>query len=90
MEVLKDIFEWFKSLFTDFNGWMKSVFRFDHHMLNFYDKAIAPLPEWMKIIGLIVLLIAVVLGTIQLVKKVYKLIVVLLIVFGIIILITWL
>lgn len=90
MDVFKNIFKWFKNLFSDFNGWMVSVFKFDQHILNFYDKAIVPLPEWVKIVGLFFVLIALVLGTIQLIKKFFKLIIVLLIVFGIIVLMTWL
>lgn len=90
MDGIKKVFEWFNALFTDFNGWMKSVFKFDYHVLNFYEKAIIPLPEWMKLVGLFFLSIALVLGIIQLIKKVYKLVVVLLIIFIIIILITWL
>jgi len=90
VDVIKSIFEWFKSLFTDFNGWMTSVFKFDERILSFYDKAISPLPEWVKIIGLFFVLIALVLGAIQLIKKSFKIVLVLVIVFGIIVLITWL
>lgn len=90
MDFFNNIIEWFKSLFANFNGWMTSVFKFDYHILNFYDKAIVPLPEWLKIVGLFFILIALVLGTIQLVKKAFKLVIVLLIVFGIVALITWL
>lgn len=90
MDTIKNIFEWFKILFTDFNAWMIKVFKFDYRVLNFFDKAISPLPEWVKILGLIFILITIVLGVMQLIKKAYKIMIVLIIVFGIIVLITWL
>lgn len=87
---MTQFFEWFKKLFTDFNGWMASVFKFDQHLLNFYNNIIAPLPEWVKMVGLVITLIALVLGTFQLIKKFAKLAIILLIVFALIVLITWL
>jgi uncharacterized membrane protein YbaN (DUF454 family) len=90
VEFFKDVYEWFKNLFTDFNAWMKSTFQFDKRITDFYNFAIAPLPEWVKILGLIVVLIALVIGMIQLIKKSFKVMIILLIVFGIIILIIWL
>jgi type IV secretory pathway TrbL component len=45
-------------------------------ILDFYDQVIRPLPELIKIPGAILLLVIIVLGTIQFVKKLLKLFIV--------------
>lgn len=90
MDVVNSVFEWIKNIFSKFNNWLASITKFDHHILNLYNKLIAPLSEWVKILGLLFVLFALVLGIIQIIKKSFKLAIVILIIIGIIVLFTWL
>lgn len=90
MDMFQNVLEWFKGLFSDLNVWMASVFKFDETILNLYDRFVAPLPEWIKMLGFIFVTITLVFGAIEIIKKAYKLVLVLVIVFGIIILLTFL
>lgn len=80
MDWIKNFFETIKQLFTNFNGWMQNTFSFDEKILNFYNEVIAPMGELTKILGLIAVLLLVVIGTVVVLKKAYKLILSLIIV----------
>lgn len=90
MDFINKILDWFKTMFASINSWMISTIKFDQNMLKLYNRFISPLSEWIKIVGLIGLIIIIVFGLIALIKKAYKLVIVLLIIFGVLALITWL
>jgi hypothetical protein len=64
------------NVFGDVNGFLQNLIGFDGLILDFYDQVILPLPELIKIPGAILLLVIIVLGTIQFVKKTLKLFIV--------------
>ena len=64
------------NIFGDINGFLQNLIQFDDLILGFYDQVIAPLPELVKIPGSVLLAVILVLGTIQFVKKMLKLFIV--------------
>ncbi|MDA0871283.1 MAG: hypothetical protein O2987_00115 [Firmicutes bacterium] len=64
------------NIFGDINGFLQNLIQFDDLILGFYDQFIAPLPELVKIPGSVLLAVILVLGTIQFVKKMLKLFIV--------------
>jgi hypothetical protein len=64
------------NIFGDINGFLQNLIQFDNLILGFYDQVIAPLPELVKIPGSVLLAVILVLGTIQFVKKMLKLFIV--------------
>lgn len=70
------IFNFINNIFGDINGFLQNLIQFDDLILGFYDQVIAPLPELVKIPGSVLLAIIIVLGTIQFVKKMLKLFIV--------------
>ena len=67
------ILDFINNIFGDVNSFLQDLIQFDQLILGFYDQVISPLPELIKIPGSILLLIIVILGTIQFVKKMLKL-----------------
>lgn len=80
MDKVKQFFEVIAKLFSDFDGWIKTTFHFDEKIINVYQTAIAPLSEWVKMVGLVVLILLVIVGLIVVIKKAYKLILTLVII----------
>ena len=70
------ILDFINNIFGDVNSFLQDLIQFDQLILGFYDQVISPLPELIKIPGSILLLIIVILGTIQFVKKMLKLFIV--------------
>lgn len=90
MDFFNNVWDWIKSIFQNIDNWMASTFKFDIIMIDLYDKFIAPRPEWLKMIGLVGVVIILVFGVISLLKKSMKLVIILAVIFGIIALITML
>ncbi len=80
MEKVKEFFNMIIQMFTDFNGWLKTTIDFDGKFVGFYNSAIAPLAEWIKITGLVVIVLLAIIGLIVVIKKAYKVVLVLLII----------
>ena len=80
MEKMLEFFEWFRLLFTDFNGWLKTTVNFDGRVLDLYTTYVEPLDEWIKILGAIGVAILIIGGLIGAIKKAYKLILIILLV----------
>ena len=80
MEKVKEFFNMIIKMFTDFDGWLKTTFQFDAKFLGFYNSAIAPLAEWIKMFGLVAIIFLSIIGLIVVIKKAYKLILTLLII----------
>jgi hypothetical protein len=70
------IINFINNIFGDINGFLQNLIQFDELILGFYDQVIAPLPELVKIPGSVLLAVIIVLGTIQFVKKMLKLFIV--------------
>ena len=73
---ISGILNFVNSIFGDINGFLQNLIGLDNLILNLYDQFIKPLPELVKIPGTVLLLIIIILGTIQFVKKMLKLFVV--------------
>ena len=73
---LSGILNFINSIFGDINGFLQNLIELDNLILNLYDQFIKPLPELIKIPGTVLLLVIIILGTIQFVKKMLKLFVV--------------
>lgn len=80
MEAVKQFFNAIAKIFNDINGWLKTTFLFDEKIINIYNTAIAPLPEWVKMVGLVVVMLLVFVGLVVVIKKAYKIILTLLII----------
>ncbi|MGI6360117.1 MAG: hypothetical protein ACOX02_03660 [Acholeplasmatales bacterium] len=80
MEKVKEFFNMIITMFKDFNGWLKTTLNFDGKFLGFYNSAIAPLAEWIKITGLVVIVLLAIIGLVVIIKKAYKVILILLII----------
>ena len=70
------ILDFLNNIFGDVNAFLQNLIQFDDLILGFYDQVIAPLPELVKIPGSILMAVVIVLGTIQFVKKMLKLFIV--------------
>lgn len=68
-DIIAKVSEWF----TDLNGLIANVTKFDERFLTFYANSIEPISEWLKITGLIALAIIVIAGVFALLKKFFKL-----------------
>ena len=73
---ISGILNFVNSIFGDINGFLQNLIGLDNLILNLYDQFIKPLPELIKIPGTVLLLVIIILGTIQFVKKMLKLFVV--------------
>lgn len=78
----------FESIYGKFNGFLADTLDLDGKLLGLYDQFVAPLPELIKIVGVVFVGIVIVLGTISFVKKMLKLFIVLAVILAIVLLIT--
>ncbi|PKK97485.1 MAG: hypothetical protein CVV58_01040 [Tenericutes bacterium HGW-Tenericutes-3] len=84
-DILRGFFE---SIYGRFNGFLADTIDLDGKLLGLYDQFVSPLPELIKIVGVVFVGIVIVLGTISFVKKMLKLFVVLAVILAIVVLIT--
>ena len=80
-ETVKGFFE---SLYGRFNGFLQTTLDIDGKVLALYDQFIVPLPELIKVVGMVFLGIVIVLGVISFVKKMLKLFIVLAVILAIV------
>ncbi len=80
MDKIKEFFNAIIQMFRDFNGWLKTTINFDGKFLGFYNSAIAPLAEWIKMLGLVVFVLLAIIGAVVVIKKAYKVVLILLII----------
>jgi type IV secretory pathway VirB2 component (pilin) len=76
------------SLFDRINQFLIDTLKIDETLLGLYDQFVAPLPEWIKILGIIFVGIILVLGTLSFVKKMLKLFIVIAVILAIVVLAT--
>ena len=74
----------FESLYGRFNGFLQTTLDIDGKVLALYDPFIVPLPELIKVVGMVFLGIVIVLGVISFVKKMLKLFIVLAVILAIV------
>jgi hypothetical protein len=74
----------FESLYGRFNGFLQTTLDIDGKVLALYDQFIVPLPELIKLVGMVFLGIVIVLGVISFVKKMLKLFIVLAVILAIV------
>jgi hypothetical protein len=77
-----------ESIYGRFNGFLADTLDLDGKLLGLYDQFVSPLPELIKIVGVVFVGIVIVLGTISFVKKMLKLFIVLAVILAIVVLIT--
>jgi hypothetical protein len=80
-DIVKGFFE---SLYGRFNGFLQTTLDIDGKVLALYDQFIVPLPELIKVVGMVFLGIVIVLGVISFVKKMLKLFIVLAVILAIV------
>ncbi|HBG32620.1 MAG TPA: hypothetical protein DEG42_05770 [Acholeplasmataceae bacterium] len=80
-DIVKGFFE---SLYGRFNGFLQTTLDIDGKVLALYDQFIVPLPELIKLVGMVFLGIVIVLGVISFVKKMLKLFIVLAVILAIV------
>ncbi len=85
LDVVKNLFG---SLYDRFNGFLQNTLQIDERLIGLYQEFISPLPELIKIVGLVFVSFIIVFGTIGFVKKMLKLFVVLALILAIVLMIT--
>ena len=80
-DIVKGFFE---TLYGKFNGFLQTTLDIDGKVLALYDQFVVPLPEIIKILGMVFLGIIIVLGVISFVKKMLKLFIVLAVILAIV------
>jgi len=80
-DIVKGFFE---TLYGKFNGFLQTTLDIDGKVLALYDQFIVPLPELIKVVGMVFLGIIIVLGVLSFVKKMLKLFIVLAVILAIV------
>lgn len=75
--MFQSILDFILGLLGTLDGFIGDIFNFDEVFFDYYNQYIAPIPNTFKLVGAVFLSIIVVLGTIQFVKKMLKLFIVL-------------
>ena len=76
------------NLYDKFNSFLQDTLDIDGKLINLYQEFIVPLPEIIKIVGIVFLGIIIVLGVLSFVKKMLKLFVVLAVILAIVLILT--
>lgn len=74
--ILSAVGDWIKDLFSNLDGWLTGLTQFDQRLWDLYNTAIAPLSEWVKLLGALILVIIVIFGLFSIIKKAYKVVLV--------------
>jgi hypothetical protein len=78
----------FGSIYDKFNGFLQNTLQIDDRLIGLYQEFITPLPELIKIVGIVFVAFILVFGTIGFVKKMLKLFIVLAVILAIVLMIT--
>ena len=76
------------SIYDRFNDFLQATLDIDGRLLGLYQEFVVPLPELIKIVGVVFTGIVIVLGVLSFVKKMLKLFIVLAVILAIVVLIT--
>ena len=78
----------FLGLYDKFNTFLQDTLDIDGKLIGLYEEFIVPLPEIIKIVGIVFVAIILVLGVLSFVKKMLKLFIVLAVILAIVLIIT--
>jgi hypothetical protein len=84
-ETIKNFFE---LIYGNFNDWLSGLLDIDNRLIGLYNEFVAPLPELIKLVGIVFVGFILVFGTIGFVKKMLKLFIVLAVILAIVFFIT--
>lgn len=76
------------SLYDKINGFLQDTLDIDGKLIGLYQEFIVPLPEIIKIVGIVFTGIIIVLGVLSFVKKMLKLFIVLAVILAIVLILT--
>jgi len=76
------------NLYDKFNSFLQDTLDIDGKLISLYQEFIVPLPEIIKIVGIVFLGIIIVLGVLSFVKKMLKLFIVLAVILAIVLILT--
>ncbi|MDI6452181.1 hypothetical protein [Peloplasma aerotolerans] len=76
------------SIYGRFNEFLQTTLNIDQKLIGLYEEFVVPLPELIKIVGIVFAGIILVLGVMSFVKKMLKLFIVLAVILAIVLLIT--
>lgn len=88
MNLWETVKGFFLSLYDRFNDFLQATLDIDGRLIGLYQEFVVPLPELIKIVGIVFTGIIIVLGVLSFVKKMLKLFVVLAVILAIVVLIT--
>ncbi|MFU8793067.1 MAG: hypothetical protein ACNA7K_03495 [Acholeplasmataceae bacterium] len=88
MNLWETVKGFFFSLYERFNDFLQATLDIDGRLIALYQEFVVPLPELIKIVGIVFTGIIIVLGVLSFVKKMLKLFVVLAVILAIVVLIT--
>ncbi len=75
-------------LYDKFNAFLQNTLDIDGKLIGLYEEFIVPLPELIKIVGVVFTAIIIVLGILSFVKKMLKLFIVLAVILAIVLILT--
>lgn len=78
----------FLNLYERFNTFLQDTLDIDGRLIGLYEEFIVPLPELIKIVGIVFIAIILILGVLSFVKKMLKLFVVLAVILAIVFFLT--
>mgnify|MGYP001127355276 CR=1 FL=1 len=78
----------FLSLYDKFNDFLANTLDIDGKLVGLYQEFIVPLPEIIKIVGIVFTAIVIILGILSFVKKMLKLFIVLAVILAIVLILT--
>lgn len=78
----------FIGLYDKFNNFLQTTLDIDGKLIDLYQEFIVPIPEIIKIVGIVFTAIIIVLGIIAFVKKMLKLFIVLAVILAIVLIVT--
>ena len=84
-ETIKNFFE---LIYGNFNDWLSRLLDIDNRLISLYNEFVSPLPELIKLVGIVFVGFIFVFGTIGFVKKMLKLFIVLAVILAIVFFIT--
>ena len=70
------ILGFFSNLIGSLDGWLESTIQLDDRVLGFYQDIIVPIPEVFKLLGALLFVVIVIMGTFTFIKKLLKLFIV--------------
>ncbi len=84
-EIVRDFFV---NQFDRFDGFLGDTIDIDGRLLELYNQFVSPLPEFIKILGAIFVVVLLIFGTVSFVKKLLKLFIVIAVILVIVLAIT--